>query len=278
MTPLLLLLAAAAASPVPFDEVGVTVTVPDAWPLIPELGDGIVGGFRDNLKLGNAQFTTGGKAYASTAQGVGLYVLWAVTDAAVQFPEPIIRAELDDLTERARLASIPVGTSEIVSFREELAARSAGAWIEYRVPANETRTLARALLFVDDQQRLHEVRVDCVLRDDVAATIRPGCEAALASLTITLPEARLAVIGKLPAAGAASAGAGAPPADEPKPRPSSDAPRLGNPTPGATVMPEAPVEDGGKKKTSRLLLYGGAGLIVLAAAMYFGRRRRHPGA
>jgi hypothetical protein len=256
-------------STVLFEEAGVAVKVPDAWPYIQELTDGVIDSFKDDVSFGAAKVSVGGKAYADTDKGIGLYVLWAVSTDEVQYAEPVIRGEIDAMTERARHASLNDGETQIIAWKEEIAAKTAGGRIEYKQLSNETRTFARTMLFVDGKKRLHEARVECVTREDLTDQNRAPCEAALASLELKLADTDVAALGALPASvppgsSAAAADGGSLTTAAVPPSPSS-----GKPLP-VTTSTTAPKE----KHASRFLLVGGAALVLLAIAMYMTRRRR----
>lgn len=271
----------AGAVPVSFDEAGFRVDVPADWPEVPELGEGVVANLRKNARIGRARLLTGGGAYASSAQGVALYVLWIVTEDRVDEPGLRVRRQLDAMNDRARAASLDAGDVKVDSWKEDVGARVASGLLVWRHVTNETRTLARALIFVDREGRLHEARVECVLRDDAAAALQRTCEQALASLAVTVPEAEQAPLGTIPGQGAVTVlpdGSEEPPSIEITD--GADAGPLALETPrmapaGAHVVPMAPPPAAAARtrQTTRLLLWGGGGLIVLAAVLYATRAR-----
>jgi hypothetical protein len=241
----LLVLSAVVALP----DAGARIDVPEGWiPLPPKLQQLVVDDWRKGVDWGPVKATAGGLGWGATDATAALYALWVVSDGEVAALRPLMARRLEESPARARRASLKEGGVTIVQHREELGDAASWAFIEFTVPENGTRTLARTTLFVDEDRRLHEVRAECMFQESAAAAIRPRCEAALASLTATVKLA--------------------------EPSEVAVGPTLGPPNPDARPMREpAEGKDKEKKGASRMVLLALGGVVVIGLAWWLSRKR-----
>lgn len=241
--------------------VGFRVEIPHDLPPSADLTAAVVRDFSDSNRFGGAPYRANGKAYADPEAGLALYVLWLTTEKPVTDPGGLVRGEILD---KKDVPSKVVGADqvEVVSWTDAVEGTLATAALEFKHNGSQTRTLMRTAMFADAEGKLHEIDVECVLREDAAERARKACAEALASLTITVPESGRMALGDAPVAAPVAAAPSAPAAQAPAAAPTSN---------GGVLV----VNDQARKPRSprRWYLIGGGALIVVAVAVAMRRRK-----
>jgi hypothetical protein len=224
-------------------------------------------------------------AQARTWRGpeAALVVSWMHAAAPARSPSSAARALLDRMRATPADAALDPGDTRLVSWNEAVTQGVAEAELTWQHLANQTTTLSRALVYATADARPGMIRADCVIAAVIAANDsaapsepRAACERALASLTLTVPAARLASLDALPPASpeAPAPAAASPASGAPGNKPAGSippAPSLRAPGPGSDTVMIIPPADSEKRSPPWLYLIGGA---LLAAGLYFTLRSR----
>lgn len=120
-------------------------------------------------------------SYQSPDGAAALHVV-SLEGQPVDEPGRLARRQLDLLRAAPEDASLTPGQTALVSWDEGIEDDLAHGRIEWRHDGNETLSLARTLFWADAAGGPRQVIAECVMRGDAAATSRPPCERALASL------------------------------------------------------------------------------------------------
>lgn len=273
------------------------IDVPAGWNLLPDqsqrLGEILTAELASTPPVPGLAFT----AQARNWRGpdAALVVTWLGATTPARDAPAAARALLDHMHATPTDAALNDGDTKILSWRDSVEGGTAEAHLVWQHLANGTTTLSRALVYVSATGQPAIVRADCIIGEIInvedvaqAAPPRAACEAALASLALTLPADQRAPLAALPPAGTAApastgAGTGAPTEltlDPGQPsqgtaRRSSDlppAPSLRAPAPGSpgilAMQPAAPE----KRSPNWLYLIGGALLVGGAYLVLRGRR------
>jgi hypothetical protein len=252
--------------------------VPNALPAASPLASSIARDVARTAYFGTEPADSGAAAYASQGEAA-LYVWWAIGEPA-NAPAEAIRAAFDRLQRAPAEASPQARSVAIDAWDEAIVGGIAHADFAWRHLSNETLNLTRALAFAGSDQRPRLVVAECVMPTRREGEVKPTCTAALASLTITTPEAERVALdalpeGEPPAELAATVPQLATGSDQGEPSGASvsstaDQPRLDAPHEG--VLYERRDERGGRGDGPPWLLILGA--LLVAAAVYATVRSR----
>jgi len=298
-----------AAEPAPIAEsLGYAVEVPAGWAFDVDRSNAISRGLGAERHYDGLRTNVGADAYVGDR--ASLFVQWIHARDKVdggRALELVMRRTFDQI--RARAAE-----GELVSWREDVREDLAEGNLEWSDPDGRVVTLVRAFVFATDDDRLRQVRVECVYSADKPGD-RPRCEAALASLALTEATGPRGSIGAIPGAGTLrlSGDGDAPPSISVEAEPNGgaaneggtdtaadgtdtaadadngadrlvlDAPSLG-PAGDASgdgapprVLYQAPKKgERGRDRTHQLITLIGAILVAAAVYAYLRERRRSP--
>jgi hypothetical protein len=254
----------------------------DGWQLRPELGARLAVQLAAQRQLDGLAVDLGVDAYASHG-GAMLYVTWLRAREPADEPALRVRRAFDELRAAPQHASPLVGSAEIVSWRETVAASLAEGQLVWRHLSNETETRVRALMWMSPDRLLRQVRAECVLATPATSAAATACDAALGSLRLTIAAAQRGALGVVPGAGSLQISPtpelapeieidpAPPPDDQPAPADVGHGlPELAPPTQGAVLYQAPPAPRPARDQT--LLYVGGAMLLVLGLYLVFRQR------
>jgi hypothetical protein len=279
LLPILLLAstAHAASRPTKIDvaEAGVSLVPPTTWSESTSTAFGIGKSFAATAKLpGQAAVTTGVRSWLAPAGSEGqpaFHAMWIVGKAPSDKAQlgALARQVIDQARERQR--QLDPRNFTLVGWQEARDGEVAIGQLEFTQPDVELRTLARTLVFVTADAKLHEVRLECLMADGVWAkpgapdgSARAACEAALASV-VPLNGKKLLPLGELPGAGTIRVTA----EEEAPTEMQLETPPLGS-KPAESQLPAAPPPASGRSGLSWLFIVG----AVLAIGLAFLVKRR----
>lgn len=263
-------------------QAGYGIAVPDGWEFKPGLADGLARNLAGQRHYDGKRTEIGADAYVFEGGGA-LYVAWIHAVEPSDRTELAVRRTFDQIRRSPSAASPLAKSAELVSWREEFRDELADGRLEWRHLSNETTTVTRVLIHATPDKLLRQVRAECVMNHDAVATVRPMCEAALASLAVATPVAERGALGAVPSAGElrVSDGDGGEAVIEVDGKRHGDAPRLEAPSmrppdeAGGRIIytGDAPAPESGG--TNRWLVLGGA--VLLIAGLYLTMRQRGGG-
>jgi hypothetical protein len=188
---------------------------------------------------------------------VGSLVITQVEAEAKSDDNPgAIRITFDALRKAPSAASSNPADIAEISYKENISDNLAESRLEWQHNGNETTTLTRALVYVDNAGLLRSVTAECIVNDDAH---RPECEKTLASLDITLDKASRGKLGSIPASRAPAVG---------------DNGDSSAPAEQSGQKPGAVLYAGDGEQSRSYWLYIIIGAILVMGALFFGLRRR----
>jgi hypothetical protein len=264
------------------------ITAPAGWTAMPGQSKTIRSALLSEGNFDGAAVDATASAWLLASEGGSLVVGWVSTKAAVTDAPAAVRRQLDRLRDAVAHADLKPGTTREVAWTEALTDGAAEANLEWRHDRNETVTVSRTFIYPVRQGAgtgVRQVSAECVMRDDSVDKVRPACEAALATLTLTLPlEPRVALtelpigppegapVGATAATTTEEPGATATAAPAPAIAstggPSMSEPGSGAPPPRMIVVPPKP-----ESKDYKLLFLIG-GLLVIGGVWFAFRYKR----
>jgi hypothetical protein len=255
---LLMIAGAAHGAEVKNGDVGFRLDVPDGFKANQEALPEVLKAFHDPARMLGVGYHAGGMAFSTEGKGAVLFVLYRVTNDNVADPGPMIRAEIEDFLARP-------GAVQIASRVEKIDPKVALVQVDYK-PEAHLYSRTKAILYVDDQGVVYDVRMECTVTEEHLDDLAPKCGAAIDSFGVAQPVEMLKDL-KVP-----------PP---PKPVAKADAgPPAAPEAASVQTLPEAhtdfPVKVTAEAPSAlpRLFIYGGMGLIGLAVVFLLLYKRK----